>query len=212
MAPFASASDCSGNLIPVALEFAVGLATAPLIHSQRPRCCDDSDPIFELAPGVAMRFILLILAGLTFCPQFARADSSDGRLDFYFIDVEGGAATLIITPVGESMLIDSGYPDNNSRDLNRILEMCRKQGATRLDHAVVSHWHRDHYGNHAALASYIKVGTFWDRGIPDLLREDKQFESRIADYRSATQNQSKRCGLAISFRSNPEPRRSWQEC
>ena len=36
----------------------------------------------------------------------ALGDSRDGRLDIYFIDVEGGAATLLVTPEGESLLID----------------------------------------------------------------------------------------------------------
>ena len=120
------------------------------------------------------------------------ADKKNGRLDIYFIDVEGGAATLFVTPAGESLLIDSGYPDNNGRDRKRILNTVRKvAGLKRIDHAAVTHWHRDHYGNHAALASLIKIGTFWDRGIPDALREDRQFVTRIADYRRASENKSK---------------------
>ena len=56
----------------------------------------------------------------------AAAGESDGHLDFYFIDVEGGAATLIVTPAGESILIDSGYPDNGGRDLQRILSVVKE--------------------------------------------------------------------------------------
>ncbi|MBM3969742.1 MAG: MBL fold metallo-hydrolase [Planctomycetes bacterium] len=122
----------------------------------------------------------------------AIADQRDGRLDIYFIDVEGGAATLMITPVGESLLIDSGYPDNAGRDRDRILKVLRdvtKQD--HLDHAAVTHWHLDHYGNHAALASQIKIHNFWDRGIPEKLAEDNGFEKRIVDYRAASQNKSK---------------------
>src|SRR5690606_7492384 len=65
---------------------------------------------------------------LTFCAGVpaARADEKDGRLDIYFIDVEGGAATLFVTPAGESLLIDSGYPDNNGRDRDRILKVVRE--------------------------------------------------------------------------------------
>ena len=120
------------------------------------------------------------------------ADEKDGRLDIYFIDVEGGAATLFVTPSGESLLIDSGYPDNNGRDLNRILSVLRETaGRKHLDHAVVSHWHLDHFGNHAALASQISVKNFWDRGIPDLLSEDSKFPDRAAAYRAGAQNKSK---------------------
>ena len=120
------------------------------------------------------------------------ADAKDGRLDIYFIDVEGGAATLLVSPAGESLLIDSGYPDNNGRDRDRIIDVVQNvAGLKRIDHAAVSHWHRDHYGNHAALAATIGIGTFWDRGIPDALQEDDSFEDRIAEYRAASQNASR---------------------
>lgn len=136
---------------------------------------------------------LLVLCGvLAALSSVVMADQRDGRLDIYFIDVEGGAATLLITPAGESLLIDSGYPDNGGRDRDRILKVLRDVAKqTHLDHAAVTHWHLDHYGNHAALASQIKIHHFWDRGIPESLAEDKNFEKRIADYRAASQNQSK---------------------
>ena len=119
------------------------------------------------------------------------ADAKNGRLDIYFIDVEGGAATLFVTPAGESLLIDSGYPDHQGRDRDRILKMMKACGLKHLDHAAVTHWHRDHYGNHAALAAMIKIRNFWDRGIPDGLREDPKFVSRIVDYRRASENKSR---------------------
>ena len=120
------------------------------------------------------------------------ADSKTGTLDVYFIDVEGGAATLLVTPAGESMLIDSGYPDNHGRDKDRIIHVAKNvAGLSGIDHAAVSHWHRDHYGNHAVLAAEFGVGTFWDRGIPDSLQEDSSFEERIAAYRAACQNSSR---------------------
>ncbi len=125
-------------------------------------------------------------------PSIATADSADGCLDLYFIDVEGGAATLIVTATGESVLIDSGYPDNQGRDLDRIIHIAKDvAGLKQIDHAVVSHWHLDHYGNHAALAAKFGVGTFWDRGIPDTLAEDPSYHERIANYRAASQNASK---------------------
>ncbi|QDU39916.1 ComEC family competence protein [Maioricimonas rarisocia] len=137
---------------------------------------------------------LLALTVLTvglLLPSSLLAGQTDRRLDLYFIDVEGGAATLIVTPEGESILIDSGYPDYGGRDLNRILHVVTDvAGLDRIHHAVVSHWHLDHYGNHAALTSEIEIGKFWDRGIPDALQEDRKFEERIAAYRAASQNDS----------------------
>lgn len=139
-----------------------------------------------------MKRLLLMFGLLTALSTVAFADQRDGRLDIYFIDVEGGAATLMITPVGESLLIDSGYPDNGGRDRDRILKVLRDVAKQdHLDHAAVSHWHLDHYGNHAALASQIKINNFWDRGIPETLAEDKNFEKRMVDYRAASQNKSK---------------------
>ncbi|MCA9079683.1 MAG: MBL fold metallo-hydrolase [Planctomycetaceae bacterium] len=138
-----------------------------------------------------MRQLMCVLCCLI-SANVALAGKEDQRLDLYFIDVEGGAATLIVTPAGESILIDSGYPDFGGRDLNRILHVLRDvAGLDALDHASVSHWHMDHYGNHAALAAQFPIHNFWDRGIPDTLREDKQFDERIANYRAATQNESK---------------------
>lgn len=136
------------------------------------------------------------------------ADEKDGQLDIYFIDVEGGAATLFITPAGESLLIDSGYPDNNSRDLNRILKVLKEvAGRTHLDHACVSHWHLDHFGNHAALRAHVEIRNFWDRGIPDMLSEDPTFPERIGNYRAASQNKSKKLvpGDLISLKSGETP-------
>ena len=120
------------------------------------------------------------------------ANSKDGRLDLYFIDVEGGAATLIVTPAGESMIVDSGTFDTAGRDLGRILEVVQNVAKLdRIDHAVVTHWHSDHFGNHAPLAGQIKISNFWDRGIPDSLEEDAKFSEHVAPYRAASQNQSK---------------------
>ena len=128
------------------------------------------------------------------------AGAGDGRLDIYFIDVEGGAATLLVTPVGESLLIDSGYPDNGGRDRDRILDVIQNVAKLdHLDHAAVSHWHLDHYGNHASLADKIKINSFWDRGIPDALQEDNKFGERIALYRAASQNQSKAVKVGDTF-------------
>ena len=140
-------------------------------------------------------------------PSVSGADT-DGRLDIYFIDVEGGACTLFVSPSGESLIIDSGYPDNNGRDLNRILHVVRDvAGVNEVDHAAVTHWHLDHYGNHAALSTKIRINNFWDRGIPDVLSEDAQFVTRVANYRSASQNASMslKAGDSLPLKSGKTP-------
>lgn len=138
----------------------------------------------------------------------SRSTQADEPLDIYFIDVEGGAATLIVTPETESILIDSGYPDNHGRDLDRIIHVAKDvAGLKKIDHAVVSHWHLDHFGNHAALAAKFGVGTYWDRGIPDELAEDPDYPNRIAAYRSASQNVSKalHVGDSMPLKSGKTP-------
>ncbi|MFO0916782.1 MAG: MBL fold metallo-hydrolase [Planctomycetaceae bacterium] len=138
----------------------------------------------------------------------AGAFAADKSLDIYFIDVEGGAATLIVTPAGESLLIDSGYPDFGGRDRDRILNVVQHvAGLKQLDHVMVSHWHLDHFGNHAALAAKIPIGQFWDRGIPDVLPEDAKFPERAAAYRAACQNKSRtlKVGDTLPLRSTATP-------
>ena len=143
---------------------------------------------------------LVAISLCLFSTSIVFAGSGDGRLDIYFIDVEGGAATLLVTPAGESMLIDSGYPDNGGRDRDRILDVIQKVAKLdHLDHASVSHWHLDHFGNHASLADKIKIKNFWDRGIPESLQEDGQFGERIALYRAASQNRSKAVKAGDTF-------------
>ena len=85
-------------------------------------------------------------------------------LDIYFIDVEGGQATLLVTPSGESMLIDTGYPGNGDRDINRVLATIKQAGLTKLDYLLVTHYHDDHVGNAADIAAKVPVGTFVDHG------------------------------------------------
>ena len=110
-----------------------------------------------------MRTTLAALAVLFLFVSAPRAQSGT-PLDIYFIDVEGGQATLLVTPSGESMLIDTGYPGLEDRDINRVLATITQAGLTRLDYLLVTHYHNDHVGNAAAIAARIPVGTFIDHG------------------------------------------------
>src|SRR5688572_30913725 len=88
-------------------------------------------------------------------------------LDIYFIDVEGGAATLMVTPARESVLVDSGWPREDARDAKRIEHAARYvAGLSQIDHYVTTHWHTDHYGGIGDLARLMPVKRYWDRGIP----------------------------------------------
>jgi competence protein ComEC len=93
------------------------------------------------------------------------AAQSARTLDIYWIDVEGGASTLIVTPHGESVLMDAGWGGFEDRDALRIEHVLRKEaGLSRIDHLLVSHFHQDHAGGIAALAKRIAIGSFVDHG------------------------------------------------
>src|SRR5262245_18135517 len=84
------------------------------------------------------------------------------NMDIYWIDVEGGAATLIVSPSGESMLIDTGF-ENDDRDAKRIYAAAQQAGLKKIDYVVISHFHADHVGGLAALSKMIPLGKFFGR-------------------------------------------------
>lgn len=107
---------------------------------------------------ITAALLALALAGSTARPA-ARL------LDIYWIDVEGGASTLIVTAQGQSVLMDAGYEGFNDRDPGRIEHVAREEARlTRLDYVVTSHFHPDHTGGLASIASRFTVGTFVDHG------------------------------------------------
>jgi beta-lactamase superfamily II metal-dependent hydrolase len=89
-------------------------------------------------------------------------------LEIVFVDVMGGAATLIKTPEGQTILLDSGWPGLDDRDPKRIVyvlkEVLKKE---KLDYLLSTHWHTDHYGGVEGLAKRIEIGQFLDRGLPE---------------------------------------------
>jgi competence protein ComEC len=86
-------------------------------------------------------------------------------LDIYVIDVEGGKSTLVVSPSGESMLIDTGnIGDGAERDAARIMAAVAEAGLQRIDYLVTTHWHRDHMGAMATMANRIEIQDFIDHG------------------------------------------------
>jgi beta-lactamase superfamily II metal-dependent hydrolase len=107
------------------------------------------------------RPILSIVLGLGLAAASLAGD--DGRLSIYWVDVEGGAATLIVTPAGESILIDTGL--DGERDPGRIAA-CAKHvaGIKAIDHLVITHFDVDHHGGAAELARRIPIRRVYDPG------------------------------------------------
>jgi competence protein ComEC len=106
-----------------------------------------------------MRFAFFLLLGLTAISSFAAK-----TFDVYFIDVEGGQATLFVSPSGQSMLVDTGWPGFNARDALRIIAAAKKANVKKIDYVVISHHHADHVGGAKQLAERIPVGMFIDKG------------------------------------------------
>ncbi|MDP7010028.1 MAG: MBL fold metallo-hydrolase [Verrucomicrobiota bacterium] len=112
---------------------------------------------------------------------------AEKTLDVYWVDVEGGAATLIVTPAGQSILIDTGNP--GTRDAGRIHEVATKLAKLKkIDFLITTHFHGDHYGGAATLAQLMPIGVVNDNGIPvrnpDRNRQDPAFVLKVRPYRS----------------------------
>jgi competence protein ComEC len=93
----------------------------------------------------------------------ALVSGQERNLEIYWIDVEGGASTLVISPTGESLLIDTGWEDGD-RDAKRIFDAAQHAGLKSIDNLVISHFHADHAGGLPALAKMIPIRHFYDRG------------------------------------------------
>jgi competence protein ComEC len=107
------------------------------------------------------------LALVAFASASAAAPASPVEtksLRVYFVDVEGGQATLFITPEGQSLLIDTGWDGNNGRDADRIVAAANSAGLTKIDYVLITHFHEDHVGGAPQLAARIPIGTFIDHG------------------------------------------------
>lgn len=106
----------------------------------------------------------MMLGALLLCGCAAAHAQNKGKLRIYFIDVEGGQSTLFVTPAGQSLLIDTGWPDNHGRDAERILAAAKKAGISKIDNVLFTHFHVDHVGGAPQLAARIPIGTFIDHG------------------------------------------------
>ena len=115
---------------------------------------------------VAALVTLAALATLGTLTLTLIASASAKTLDIVFIDVEGGQSTLIVTPAGQSLLIDAGYAGRGGRDPARILAAAREARIDHIDYLLITHFHPDHVGGVPELAAMIPIGTFIDYGEP----------------------------------------------
>lgn len=151
---------------------------------------------------------LATLSALGLClalPPAAFAGAKDGRLDVYWIDSEGGGSTLIVTPAGESVLIDTGNP--GGRDPGRIVAAAKAAGLERLDYILLTHYHGDHFGGGAEVAAQLPVGAIYERGIPagdPDGRSPSNFPLQIKAWREIPVRREKLAlGVVIPLRAAP---------
>ena len=144
--------------------------------------------------------VLLPVVPLALVASLASAQPAAPTLDIYHVDVEGGAATLIVSPGRESVLMDAGWPGNAGRDVARIQAAMKAAGITRIDHFITSHYHTDHVGGLPPLMAAVPIGRFHDHGVmePPYAQD---FAASYQAYTSAVQSRSTVTpGQALSLR------------
>jgi beta-lactamase superfamily II metal-dependent hydrolase len=132
----------------------------------------------RIIPSAIACAALTLPAAIHAAPASTKAD----QLKIYFIDVEGGQSTLFVTPTGQSLLIDTGWPGNNP-DADRILAAAHRAGLTKIDYVLLTHYHADHTGGVPNLVAKIPVGTFLDHG-PNTEFDHGITEKDYADYQA----------------------------
>jgi competence protein ComEC len=135
-----------------------------------------------LRPRALLGLFATVAVALTLSAQ----GPAGGKLRVYFIDVEGGQSTLFVTPAGKSLLIDTGWPDNNFRDADRIVAAAKNVGLKRIDYVLITHYHDDHVGGVPQLVQRIPVGTFIVHGPNREL--DKATERGYAAFQKVLTN------------------------
>lgn len=128
---------------------------------------------------ISLLALLIVTVAQPACPA-----PQSKPLEIYFIDVEGGQATLFVTPDGYSLLIDTGWPDNDNRDADRIVAAAKRANISKIDYVLLTHYHMDHLGGVPQLLAKIPVGTFIDHG-PNREPGDADTEKSWEAYQKA---------------------------
>ena len=149
--------------------------------------------------GTVLMIIMFIsLIGCTPVDQSALVEKLPAemqpKLEIYWVDVDGGAATLIVTPAGESILVDAG--ENKESHASRIHKVASEvAGLKQIDYFVATHWHGDHYGGVSKLNQLMPIKNFYDHGLPNendfSTKPDLQRERPLIDiYKKVTKESS----------------------
>lgn len=119
--------------------------------------------------------LIFAVAGALVAPRSAQG-ATGAELQIYFIDVEGGQSTLIVTPEHHALLIDTGFAGH----ANRIVAAARDAGISQIDYLLITHFHSDHDGGVTELAQLMPIRAFIDHGAPNPEAEATSPETRDA--------------------------------
>jgi len=146
-----------------------------------------------------MRLAFTSLLALALLPATGGAQPKpDKSLDIYFVDTEGGLAALYVSPIGESLLMDTGNP--GGRDTDRIMEALNSAGVKQIDYMVLTHYHSDHVGGLQELAKRIPIKHFIDHGPPTDPREQVPgFQAMYAELAAKADRTTVKPGDKIPF-------------
>jgi beta-lactamase superfamily II metal-dependent hydrolase len=136
------------------------------------------------------------------------SDNIHKTLDIYFLDMVGGGSTLIVTPLGESVLIDTGSLEPMHRDADRIHLACKYAGLKHIDYLITTHFHSDHYGGILELSRRISIKCFMDKGAlpPEHEQDSRSFKQLYPLYQQATKGNAMpiRAGEDIPLKNDPD--------
>ncbi|WP_049911278.1 lamin tail domain-containing protein [Halorubrum coriense] len=95
------------------------------------------------------------------------AVTTNGSIVVHYINVGQSVSTLITSPTGETMLVDTGHYND---DGEHVLAYLQRHDISRIDHLVTSHSDADHIGGSAAIIEYYEteadgIGAVYDPGI-----------------------------------------------
>jgi competence protein ComEC len=152
-----------------------------------------------------------VLAALFLAAAPQAPSKAEEKVEIVVTDMDGGASTLLVLPSGESVLIDCGSRFPDARDARRILEAAQKFRLKQIDHLVITHYHRDHWGAVSQLTELLPVRHFYDHGPLENLPEDPEYPSYLQAYLRASQNKRRtlKARDLLPLASAPRALRIW---
>jgi len=132
-----------------------------------------------------IRFLKLML--VIICLICSTAWAGD-TLHIHCLDVGQGDATLIVSPTGQTMLVDAGY---NGKGEDEVLPFLSNLNMTSLDYIVATHYHADHIGGIDEVMyglSIDSIGVVYDRGWSYTTNTYYDYADAVASKRVAIED------------------------